>query len=150
MKRLVVFFLLAFSSTTGYCQTADKASDFEEINIDVYIEPYTESGGIWLMLHTEHRSADESWPEGNVLVISNGGPFEERYFLNPGPTLNSYILLLMGGGGSMSFNKSALDIYPPCIGKNYGEVTVMSGSIEIKYEPECHSYIGPFDLSVKL
>ena len=150
MKRLLVFVFLVLSSTTVYCQTADNASKFEEINIDVYLEPYTESGGIWLMLQTEHRSADESWPEGNVLVISNGGPFEERYFLYPGPTLNTYKLLGLGGGGSMSFNVSASDFYTPCIGKNYGEVTVMSGSIEIKFEPECNSYIGRFDLSVKL
>lgn len=142
MKRLLVFFFLALSSTSVYCQTTDNASLLVDIDVDLDIDL---DGQIL-------RISSEEVRKGYVLVISLGNAFEERYFLNPEPMLNTYELLLWGAGGGNAFNEDVMEsgFYEECFGEKYGEVTFKKGSLKMTFLPQCNSFIAPFYISVKI
>lgn len=129
---------------------AEESYKHDSIDIDVFLEPYSESAS-WLSIKTEpFRRYGPPGSSGYVLIINNGGPFEERYFLEKIPMSNTYDLILLGGEGSISFNKAVTNsgFYTSCKGKRYGEVTVKEGVLEIMFEPKCNSNINSFNLTV--
>ena len=129
---------------------AEESYKLDSIDIDVFLEPYSESAS-WLSIKTEpFRRYGPPGSSGYVLIINNGGPFEERYFLEKIPMSNTYDLILLGGEGSISFNEAVTNsgFYTSCKGKKYGEVTIKEGVLEIMFEPKCNSNINSFNLTV--